>query len=293
MQLRVLLLTGILLAAVSSARAQPFSQEICQLPSDEERSGFTPLPQGEVFCGLLADPKSVHSFISVLDGTAEEFPSQIGAVGIGDSFGVFRWGIMQLSVAGSVFSQFDLGAPSYDLINADYVVAVPVTFRYQGFSGRLRIYHQSSHLGDEFLLRAQPERENLSFESFELMLSQDLGWLRLYAGGERLLDPSPTDLSRWLAHGGLEMRPEASLLEIDPLGSIRVIGAADVKSSEEQDWEPAVSIRGGLEGGRVESPGVPVDRWQLLVEYYDGPTPYGQFFRSDMSYWGLGLHFSR
>jgi hypothetical protein len=29
----------------------------------------------------------------------------------------------------------------------------------------------------------------------------------------------------------------------------------------------------------------------LMLEIYDGPSPYGQFFRDDISYVGVGLHF--
>lgn len=44
------------------ARAQVFSAGHCHTGIPErELTGFTPLPQGEVFCFLIADPKSVHS----------------------------------------------------------------------------------------------------------------------------------------------------------------------------------------------------------------------------------------
>ena len=29
----------------------------------------------------------------------------------------------------------------------------------------------------------------------------------------------------------------------------------------------------------------------LMLEAYDGPSPYGRFFQDDISYVGLGLHF--
>src|SRR6185295_5880290 len=96
---------------------------------------------------------------------------------------------LQISLAGAVFAQVDLNAASYDLMNADYLIGLPITYRVDRFSTRLRLYHQSSHLGDEFLLREglPITRENLSFESVEWLVSQDLASLRLYAGGEYLL----------------------------------------------------------------------------------------------------------
>ena len=287
------LLVVLFMFLLGPAQAQVFSAGDCQAAlTQDDLSGFQPLPDGQFFCTLLADPKAPRSFASVVDGTAEDFPSRIGAVGIGDGFGLFRWGLVQLSLSGSVFSQFDLGAPSYDLINADYIVGIPVTLRYKGFSGRLRAYHQSSHLGDEFLLRDQVERENLSFESIELILSQEIGPLRLYGGGEHLISPSPEDLASMVAHGGAELRPGVPLFQVGELGSARLIGAGDVKVIEEQDWETGISLRAGIEVTRPEVAESPISRWQLMFEYYDGPTPYGQFFRRDLSYWGVGIHFT-
>ena len=30
----------------------------------------------------------------------------------------------------------------------------------------------------------------------------------------------------------------------------------------------------------------------VMYELYEGPSPYGQFFQDDISYVGVGLHFS-
>jgi hypothetical protein len=171
-----ILLGSVLLFAFSSAlsvQAVAQSSALAQcstiVPADEQ-NGFVPLPRGDVFCGLLADPKRPHSFASYLRGTSPTLKTDVAAVGVGENFGLFRWGGLQLGIEAGIFSQFDLRTPSYDLVNADYIIGLPITFRYSGFSARMRVYHQSSHLGDEYLLRGpsvQPERENLSFESLE------------------------------------------------------------------------------------------------------------------------------
>ena len=99
------LLAVFLMAVGLPAHAQVFSAGDCRAAlSEEDRSGFQPLPQGELFCGLLADPKAPRSFASALHGSADDFPSRIGAVGIGDRVGVFRWGRTQLDLFGAVFS---------------------------------------------------------------------------------------------------------------------------------------------------------------------------------------------
>ena len=268
-----------------------------------ERTGYVPLPRGDVFCPLVADPKASRSFVSLLrhesgdDLTDAEL--DIASVGIGDAFGLGRWnggdagdGI-QFSLSAGVFAQFDLGTPSYDLVNSDFVVGFPITMRKGWFSTRLRIYHQSSHLGDEYLLREPPnrqDREDLSFEALELIVSSDAGPLRLYGGGEMLFRRVPEDLGRYVAHGGVEFRPLPRIVPLGSLGGFRFVAAADVKSAKEQDWDPAISARAGLEYDRADADAT-ARRWGIFAEFYTGPSPYGQFFRERVRLIGFGVHF--
>ncbi|MGQ0765855.1 MAG: DUF1207 domain-containing protein [Gemmatimonadota bacterium] len=268
------------------------------IPSSEERA-FVGLPTSDVFCPIIADPKGLRSFVSYLRETSRgDSLTRLGSVGIGDMFGIARWGGdrngngVQLSISGSVFAQFDLDTESFDLINADYVIGVPLTFRRGRFSGRLRLYHQSSHLGDEYVLREDdPERVNLSFEATEVILSLDVGSLRIFGGGEYLFNREPKSLERHVAHGGAELRPGPPLVRLPLLGSVRFLAGADLKASEEQEWEPSISVRAGLEFDRARSSDPPARRWSLLIESYSGPSPYGQFFRQKIQYLGAGLHF--
>lgn len=264
-----------------------------------EIAGTVALPEGSLFCPLLADPQAPHSFVSVLRG---EFPSvqqgvdvdddlTLGSIGIGDAFPLVRFGAnrrgngVQIGLAGAVFAQFDLGTESFDLINADYVIGLPITFRHGGFSSRLRVYHQSSHLGDEFLLRTDLTRENLSFEALELLLSQEIGPARAYGGGEFLFNRDPETLDETLVHGGLEVR-------IGSLRGPRLVAAVDAKAGERQDWDPALSGRAGVEIAHSRDDAHPPRIWSVLLEYYDGPSPYGQFFQDQVRWWGVGFHLS-
>src|SRR6185436_21081639 len=128
---------------------------------EAEAKGVVVFPHDQIFCPLIADPKEPHSFASLLRGTFRSLgdptgeDTSIGAVGLADHFGLVRWGGpspgegVQLDVVGSIFAQFGLDTPSNDLINADYIIGLPLTFRRSGFSARARLYHQSSHFGDE------------------------------------------------------------------------------------------------------------------------------------------------
>lgn len=117
---------------------------------------------------MLADPKQPQFYAtwqftrSRSNGTY----ANVGAVALGETFGFYSkrngcngW---QVGLLTGVFSQFNMDAPSTELINTDFVVGVPMTWRSGNWSTRLRYYHQSSHVGDEFLL-GRPGFNRLNF----------------------------------------------------------------------------------------------------------------------------------
>jgi hypothetical protein len=293
-----LILVSTVLALAHSVEAQTADAPRCGTGvHEDEATGAVVFPEDQIFCPLIADPKEARSFVSFLRGT---FPSlgdpsgegtPIGSVGLGDSFGLVRQGGpapgegVQLDVVGSIFAQFNVGAPSNDLINADYLIGAPLTFRQSGFSIRARIYHQSSHLGDEYLLNSEDvERENLSFEAMEFLVSQEIQVVRAYAGVERIFRREPDTLPTKLFHVGVELRSGRAR-------KVQLVGGVDVKTTKFHDWSPAISGRAGVEFGRPGPSGHPGRLIMLMLEIYDGPSPYGQFFRDDISYVGIGLHF--
>ncbi len=248
-----------------------------------------PFPNSELFWPLLADPKQPQFFMSYRNYDTPLDRTTIAAVGFGESFGFYRRAGKragdgaQLSLSGGLFAQFNLDAPSSDLINADYIIGLPLTYRRAPWSGRLRIYHQSSHLGDEFLLNAQPERINLSFESMELLISYSQERWRGYIGGEYIFHREPADLRPGGLHAGVEYRSKQPLL----YGG-RLIGGLDLKSWEQHDWSVDASLKLGLEFGTTQ-PGH--RRMRLIVEAYDGHAPHGQFYETEITYYGLGVYF--
>ncbi len=148
----------------------------------------------------------------------------------------------------------------------------------------LRVFHQSSHLGDEFLLRTRTERINLSYQSVDLKLSYEFGnLLRLYAGGGYLFGQDPSSLKPLSVEYGAEL---TSPWPSRP-SRWRPIAAVDVQQHQENDWSPDVSARAG-----IEIDGVLLTRkLQFLLEYFDGHSPNGQFYKDRVQYLGLGAHF--
>jgi Protein of unknown function (DUF1207) len=247
------------------------------------------LPGGTLFRPLIADPRWPHFAASYQRYIGDRQLENVGAVSFGETFTLWRQKLgaataWEFGVQAGVFSVFDLDAESGDLVNADYFVGIPVSFRHEGFSSLFRIFHQSSHLGDEFLLRTQTERVNLSVEGVDLKLSYEFGDpFRLYVGGGYLFHRQPADLDPWSVQYGIEF--------ISPWPGRRKgwrpIFAADVQHREENNWSVDLSLRTG-----IQIDGVLLSRnLQLLLEYFRGHSPNGQFYRDRIEYFGLGAHF--
>ena len=77
------------------------------------------------------------------------------------------------------------------------------------------------------------ERENLSFESFEFLASQEIGALRVYGGGERVFHREPESVATKIVHAGAELR--------SPRAGAQFVAGIDLKASELHDWSPATS----------------------------------------------------
>jgi hypothetical protein len=248
------------------------------------------MPGGQLFQPLIADPRWPHFAAAYQYYINERDVTHVAAVSFGETFTLYRdrldLGWWEVGIQAGVFAVFDLAGRSFDLINADYLAAVYLGYRYDKLSALGRLFHQSSHVGDEFLLANRVKnRVNLSYESADLRLSYDFfdDALRLYAGGGYLFDQTPTSLKPWSVQSGIEFRSPWP----GPDSFWRPIAGVDVQNRQENDWQADVSARAG-----VQLEGVLASRnLQLLLEYFHGHSPNGQFYKQKIDYLGLGAHF--
>ncbi len=243
------------------------------------------LPEQELFAPLLADPRQPRFSVSYLHYRTPASEFSAASTAFGEYFGLASGffgesGSSQIGIQGGVFALFNLEAPSHDLINADYWIGLPLSYRKGPWSYLLRIYHQSSHLGDEFILgNPGVNRVNLSYEDMKLLVSYEWEQWRLYGGGGYLLSSEP-DLAPKHLQGGAEY------IKARAAGRFSLIAAVDVQASEELDWRRSSSYQVGFEL-RSGSP----RRARLMLEHFRGHSPNGQFYREPLRYTGLGLYF--
>jgi hypothetical protein len=254
-----------------------------------------PQPRGDVFVPLFADPKEIRSTVDYLWTSSEGHKTAIVLVGFGEHWGLVRWEGKrpnegwQFGITGGLFAQFDMHTPSKDLLNADYLVGFPLSWRLNNTSARFRVYHQSSHLGDEYILADHPTRVNLSWEALDLIVSQDYGRFRLYGGGEWLFSRNPSELKPMVYHAGVEMRCPLGVFHRSPMRRAQWLLCVDAKNTQERWGGLGLSIVTGVEFGPTLESDKDGRRWSLTINHYHGPSPYSQYFYESVTYNGLGF----
>jgi len=252
-------------------------------------AGPTFLPDGYLFGQLLADPRWPHFSLSYIYSLDDKELGSASTANFGETLALYRNqapfdGQWEFGIQGGVFSLFDLEAESKDLINADYLGGIFASYRTHDFSTILRVFHQSSHLGDEFLLRNRTKRINLSYEGAEALFSyRFFQALRLYGGGGYLFDQEPSDLKPGRVQYGIEFESPWTYGS----GAIRPILAANLQNEEENQWSTNISVRGGIQ---FENWQLGHRKLQLLIEYFKGHSPNGQFYNRKIETIGLGAH---
>ena len=259
------------------------------LPGGAQTHDYEAFPLDAPFRSPVADPAGPRVFMSRLEVKREAGDFSAAFLGLGVDFGLLRrhgatpddgW---QLSVFGSIQSLFNLDLPGDALVNTDYRVGIPLTWRDGAFSTRVRVFHQSSHLGDELILGGNaPRRVDLSFEAADLLVAWERSGLRVYGGASHTLSTSTETYKGGGVHAGLDY--------VGPPGRFgqRLTAGLDVKWIEPADWRSGLSAKAGVKLARqsIERRGV-----TLLLEAYEGFAPFGQFFVEDFSYRGAALQF--
>ena len=86
-------------------------------------------------------------------------------------------------------------------------------------------------------------------------------------------------MNKWGLQAGVDYQGSSAVL----FGG-RLVGGFDARFLDENNWRRGLSAKLGLAYGRPDPDrrGVTV-----LLEAYDGPAPFGQFYRDVISYYGV------
>lgn len=260
-----------------------------KLNPDLNSAELTKSLEPSTFPSLIADLDETNISISYgsLDFLGFEKKAILISGGIRQPINTFNWlegRPLSLNVFGQIRSQFDVNELDTRnnrggaLINTDFTVGGEIVQSLDQWNWRFSYIHRSTHLGDEFLIDNPmylENRINLSYESIHWTAQTNINSWDLYAGLGFITRSEPGHLDKVMWQMGWQFAG-------NKWNGIKPIWAVDLKSWGAYDWNINVNMRAGIE----------IDQWthtpfQILFEYQDGHSPYGQFFTEDLTFTGL------
>lgn len=221
----------------------------------------------------------------------------VAAVSLGLTFPIalldsWEGGGLALTGHTAVHSRFRIEYPSRDDLGQDWVVGGGLAARWDDVSGRLRIHHRSSHLGDEFMLateRAGARAERIEFggEAIEATAAYDYGnGVRVYGGGS------------WIFHSNTAAETVLALIGRDDRYTVQLgadgewfpwkAGHAGINAGV--DWQAAQ--RTNWRGQFAAALGVHARNAAMLgftARFFTGPSTTGEFFLTRETWWSFEL----
>ncbi|GAB3322990.1 hypothetical protein GCM10027299_18840 [Larkinella ripae] len=253
------------------------------------------LPKGHLFDPILLDPIEAQTSVSVLPGYWMEGKKYNGTI-VPFTFGlqkpIFRWyksaeRSSELAFDVASFTQFEVyhdpvqNKQRRQLMNTDYRLGILYNVKIREHSWRFRLYHLSSHLGDDYLFRNQINYylpNPVNYELVDVVYNHERNGLRKYVGvgiGLR----KPEERKRLSAEAGFFYRKPSPAFA-------RLAGGLDLKIWQQTDFRPGIKAGIGLELGRT------TNNLTLLLETYTGFRPYSVYESQKTRWWGLGLYFN-
>ncbi len=253
------------------------------------------LPDGAIYPARFLDPAACQQSISLLSYTVKEETQQLMYVPISLSMrqqflriernqqNRWEWGIEF-----SIFTQFsiiDVGeAYLGGLQNADYRISTMLNFQKSASSFyRISLFHQSSHLGDDYIIRnfiVTPTLNTQNYEQLDFAFSKRFGSWGYYTGGGYNVSPNTVRKRLLLQNGADWSHP----LKTQP--GLAILAGVDVKVYEHLNYTPNIRVGIGLEMAR-QTP-TPL---KLLFTWYQGHLPYSTLEYQKVHLAGISLIF--
>ena len=280
-------------AQAQTEKKQAMAQGKPVIKEPEIKSEGIWLPQSTILYPTeIANPRQICFSIGA------QFNDKLGGrwatpVTFGDQLPIYRWtnirgGDLQLELEAGVFGLFNMLKKSYPLVNADYYVGIPVTYAKGKWAFRLRGYHISSHIGDEWLLEHKNlKRKNKSFEALDFSTAYNITpKLRVYGTiGSVVMSDKEMSLKHAYIQYGAEVRgPRTDYTQLfgQPFFAMHFQNYQDVNFALDTTYAL------GYEWGKIQGVGRKV---RLFLEYHTGFSPDGQYSRLRTKFLAIRLSY--
>ena len=185
-----------------------------------------------------------------------------------------------------VFARFRIEYPTREDTGQDWFVGMPIEVTYEKFSGRFRIMHRSSHIGDELVQTTGAERIEFGGEYADFIGSYRFAdAIRVYGGATWNFRSYTRQLPALLFRD----RDDAAQLQggVDTGwypwsgGRVGIVGGVDWQSQQRTNWRSQFAATGGLTVKSNQR------ATRVLARYFHGPSVMGEFFLTPETFWSL------
>ncbi|MEN9654410.1 MAG: hypothetical protein RL235_522 [Chlamydiota bacterium] len=254
----------------------------------------------ELFLPLIAAPRQISYTVGYRSGD-RVCGNKCVDISLGDDFPIYRWlgavwgADLQIGIEAGIWSVFNMDphpniGGGTELVNTDYYGGLLLTFAKNKWSFRLRGYHVSSHLGDEYMVNHPGiVRLNPSNEAIDLFASyQASEALRLYVGPGAIVHSDPTfPWKPMYIEYGTEVRFLGTKFYYQKLYGTLYIGL-DWRNYQQLDWNFDGTYRAGYEFSKLQGIG---RKFRFYIEYHHGYSLEGQFSKMRTHYMQYNLSY--
>ncbi len=230
----------------------------------------------EIFPVLVADPRHIQLSASYyrLGGRDES------DLALGHAWGLKRgrlgdmqdW-LWEADLEGMAYSRFHLGGGVNEFETADLYLGLPLTGRRGDVSFKAALFHEDSHLGDDYIRRTGSTGYRYSTEGLDAQAAVDpFDFLRVYGGASYLLHTVPAP-GRWSTQAGVELTSDD--LHLSKKATTRLFVAEDLQSHQRVRWNLDSHLVGGVKLGLPDSPSRAL---RVQAGWFDGHSSFGQFY---------------
>jgi len=252
-------------------------------------STITFLPRIRVFPVVFLDPLECQiSGGSYLLSQKNSDISLYSLVNFGFSIPIIRKQSQSISwetnLGAATFTQFDLirkddGVYLAGLLNNDYKVSCDVSIEKNNNVFRLRFFHVSSHLGDDYMLRHNdtlPNDKSVNYEQVDLTYLNKKGNNYWYLGVGEIYTKF-VFRERLSFQGG-------GLLNFGKPKPINLFSSLNIKLFAENEFSPDIRTAFGVSFNRYSESMV-----RIWMEYYSGQLPYSTLDYGKVNWLGLAI----
>ena len=251
------------------------------------------LPKGHLFEPIVLDPLEAQTYGSFLPGYWTEGQKYKGSI-VPFAFGFAKPFYRRTTAPGRAeewvldlasFTQFEAyhddvaDRARRRIVNTDYKISLIYNMRRGENNYRFRVYHISSHLGDDYIFRNKitaPSPNSVNYELLDFTYSRVVNNWRLYGGAGIVLRKTEERKPLSAQFGTFYKKPSTS--------AARLVGGVDVKFWQQTNFRPGIHGGIGLEVGRTQN------NLTFMLEGYSGFRPYSQFEDQQTSWIGIGLY---